>query len=410
MSKKFSINTEYELGNAIWESIAGDTIEIKSGKYGWISFRDGVNIIFENNASVAGIAGLDINGGGWGAGSVYCGTTLISNPRLDPENINCMYEYIVSLPTNCRLANETTFLHANGSFIKIFKEGPDGFVLNSNLSALSQLPKSTASISVPVLEKFDVKMSAGTNSGGIEILELPKILKHDSTHHDLRIKAEKYSVNRVMGLSLNEFDYRALWALNDFLTAYSREIKSHARWNFSVTSFLDGLRTQISDNKGEVLESRSQAFIREFSNIQISQDSTSNLQTSLLSIKARPIKEMTQYHLEQLEYHFAVLGMYQQFEIFWEDWKNGRTQDHGKWKFIAHKTNDLSVRSALAEMINARNWIAHHGLLKTEGFGRNYLKTEVDWGASAMNQYEIFARKKPWVWNEALRNFSLLCA
>ena len=127
MSKKFSVNTEYELRNAIWESIAGDTIEINNGKYGWIPCRDGVNIIFENNASVAGIDGLGINGGGWGAGSVYCGTTLISNPRVDPENINCMYEYIVSLPTNCRLANETTFLHANGSFIKIFKESPDGF-------------------------------------------------------------------------------------------------------------------------------------------------------------------------------------------------------------------------------------------------------------------------------------------
>lgn len=52
------INNEFELGNAIWTSKAGDTIVLKNGNYGLLPFKDGVNYDFQG-ATVASILELE---------------------------------------------------------------------------------------------------------------------------------------------------------------------------------------------------------------------------------------------------------------------------------------------------------------------------------------------------------------
>ena len=94
--------------------------------------------------------------------------------------------------------------------------------------------------------------------------------------------------------------------------------------------------------------------------------------------------------------------MYQEFESMWELYSPDKTD---KWGFIENFISDSDTKSYLSEMINARNNIVHSKKLMTSHSDRNKLKT--DWGASVLNEYEIFAKKRPWHWMKSLKTLSV---
>ena len=91
--------------------------------------------------------------------------------------------------------------------------------------------------------------------------------------------------------------------------------------------------------------------------------------------------------------------MYQEFESLWADF-SPNLQD--KWGFIEHYIPEIDTKGKLGEMINARNNIIHSKkLFTTHNPPRNKLKT--DWNSQELNEFEIYAYKKPFEWNTALK-------
>lgn len=410
MPKIFLVENEYQLGNAIWQSNAGDSIKIQSGEYGYIPIKNDVSIIFQNDASAAGLIGLGINLiGEWNASSVSSGNVSIEQPKIKPSNINCTYLYHVTLPINSRLSDGLSFIHANGSVVTLKGNNKDAFTLGSEGPAADALPRAIMEISVPVLDNFDVDLSKIPNILSDNKQDLENRIKNAVPQMEKRKAAEREEENRKIGLILNEFEYRALWAANDFLREYGRVIKSDLKEGFSTVTFLDGSKSAIQKSNGEICENHSRQYVAGFSNVPLKEDVSARIQFRILSSRSYSLQEMVQSHLEKLDYHAAILGMYQQFEAKWYVWEEGRNAQKNKWDFIQVITQDISIKAALAEMINARNWVAHSGVLKTEDSDRNKLKSGPQWRTSILTEYEIFAHKKPWVWNIALKQFLFNC-
>lgn len=407
----FEVNNEIELGNAIWSSQTGDTIILKSAAYGNIPIKDGLNYEFKDNASAADILGLGIGFGGdglWSAGSVKIGDISIKNPTIQKENIKLYYIFQKKLPFNSRFEHPISFVHANGVILNIVDNDKEGFVLGGeNINAESQLPKAIVNIIVPVLEEFDIKKA--------DELYLSSIFRDNYTeeektkeleiHQNEKIKRneiEKRELNFSLGLSLNEFEYKSLWALNSFIREYSKISKGKKIKGFSISEFKDGLQFLTIKTLNENAPFNSTSFIESFQNQKLDNELVKKLSSSFLSSQEYSISEFTGYHINLLNYPFATIGMYQEFESLWELYSPNK-QD--KWGFIENFISDSDTKANLAEMVNARNNIVHSKKLKTfhqpNSPRKNVLKEE--WGAQELNEYEIFAKKRPWHWRKSLQ-------
>ena len=397
---KFEATDSISLGNATWLSKQGDTIILYGGEYGHLPFKPGVNYQFLDGATVAGIVGLGFNSP-WSASSVSVGDAQIISPNVDPTLVKCTYIFGKPLPVNSRLPPNTRFAHANGTFIMIVGNDKEQFELGGPCGFHQQTPKALARIFVPVLQKFDISLSDRSWVLSSKSDDPAERLAAAEPHIEARKHAEQSDQNAAIGLHLSDMEYNALWALNDFIREYSRATDSPANDKpFSVLSFCDGLEMAICDPFGNPHEEHSRSVIDGFSNQALEQQSLNDIQIRMLSSQASSLSDMVQSRLDILDYHSAILGMYQQFELLWEHVSHQKVE---KWVFIEKYAIDCAEKVALAELVNARNWVAHHGILKTEHKKENRLKC--DWGASRMSEFEIFARKKPWEWYHKMLTF-----
>jgi hypothetical protein len=398
----FEATDRISLGNATWLSSQGDTIILCEGEYGHLPVKPGVSYEFLDGATVAGIIGLGVGlGGPWSASSVSVGDTQIVSPKVDPTLVQCTYLFRKQLPVNSRLPPNTVFAHANGTFITIVGNDKEQFELGGPGGANQQTPKALAQISVPVLQKFDVSLSDQSLVLSSNSDDLAEQLAAAKPHIEARKHAEQIEQNSEIGINLSDMEYDALWALNDFIREYSRATDSPANDRpFSVLSFCDGLEMAIFDPIGKPHGEHSRSVIGSFSNQALDQQNLYDIRSRMLSSQASSLSEMVVNRLNILDYHSAILGMYQEFELLWE---RDNPQKTDKWEFIEKYTTDCAEKVALAELVNARNWIAHNGILKTEHTKRNRLKC--DWGASRMSEFEIFTRKKPWEWYHKISTF-----
>lgn len=403
----FEVNNEIELGNAIWSSQTGDTIMLKSGVYGNIPIKDGVNYEFNDNASAADILGLGIGigeDGQWSASSVQIGNISIKNPRIQKENIKLYYIFQKKLPFNSRFEHPISFVHANGVILNIISNDKEGFVLGGeNINAESQLPKAIVNIIVPVLEEFNIKKAnefyfSSIFSGNFTEEEQAKELEIHQNEKIKRNEIEKRELNFSLGLSLNEFEYKSLWSLNSFIREYSKITKGKKIKGFSISEFKDGLQFLTVNTLNESVPFNSSSFIENFQNQKLDNEIVKKLSSSFLSSQEYSISEFTEFHLNHLNYSFATIGMYQEFESLWE-LHSPNKQD--KWGFIESFISDYDTKANLAEMVNARHNIVHSKKLITLDSDRNKLKE--DWGAEELNEYEIFAKKRPWYWRKSLQ-------
>lgn len=292
--------------------------------------------------------------------------------------------------------------------LNIVGNDKEEFVLGGeNINAESQLPKAIVNIIVPVLEEFDIKKA--------DELYLSSIFRDNYTeeektkeleiHQNEKIKRneiEKRELNFSLGLSLNEFEYKSLWALNSFIREYSKISKGKKIKGFSISEFKDGLQFLTIKTLNENAPFNSTSFIESFQNQKLDNELVKKLSSSFLSSQEYSISEFTGYHINLLNYPFATIGMYQEFESLWELYSPNK-QD--KWGFIENFISDSDTKANLAEMVNARNNIVHSKKLKTfhqpNSPRKNVLKEE--WGAQELNEYEIFAKKRPWHWRKSLQ-------
>lgn len=405
----FEVNNEIELGNAIWSSRPGDKIALKSGKYGNIPCKQDVNYDFEDDATAANILGLGCGIGDrqWSASSVQIGSISITNPRIQNTNIKLYYIIQKKLPFNSRFESNTYFVHANGVIVNIAGNDTNSFSFGGIREGEAKLPKGVVNIIVPCLDEFDINKSdasypASIFSGNLTDEERKCALESHQREKEKRDYAENTEINRSIGLNLNEFEYKALWAVNSFIREYARITGVRKIKGYSIPEFLDGSLTAIVKSLDERVAFRSMQYIAEFNSSNISEEQVNNLYTTFLSSQEYSISEFSSYHLEHLNYPTATIGLYQEFEAMWEKYSSIK-QD--KWGFIEAHTSDSGIKQLLAELINARNNVVHSKVLITSHSGMNRLKTE--WGARTMNEYEIFAYKAPLYWRKSLSEFKV---
>ena len=398
----FLVNNEIELGNAIWSSRNADKIVLVSGKYGNIPLKTGVCYEFLNNSSASEILGLGIGfgeSGKWKAGSVKIGEIEIKNPQIEKTNIKLYYVFQKLLPFNTRFENPISFVHANGVIINVLGNNKENFTLSSN----SQLPKAIINIIVPVLDGFDIDKA----DKQFLVKIFSKNLSSDEKLSELELhqqelekknNVEKTNFNLSIGLQLNEMEYKGLWAINSFIREYCLITNEKKINGYSINEFKDELNFLITDNLSEEKPFYPSSIIN-YQNLKLEKIKEIELSNSLLNSKEYPISNFINFQLNQLNYSFATISMYQEFESLWEDF-SPNLQD--KWGFIEHYILEIDTKGKLGEMINARNNIIHNKkLLTKDNPPRNKLKK--DWNSKELNEFEIYAYKKPFEWNTALK-------
>ena len=403
--KIFKVKNEIELGNAIWSSQPGDKITIETGEFGNISLKQGVNYEFENGATAAGIFGLGVSSGQWSCSSVQIGSMSITNPRIEESNIKLYYIFQKLLPFNSRFQPNTSFVHANGVIVNIIGNNIDQFSLGGQGEGETNLPKCVVRIIVPSLYEFDIEKSDASNMSSIitsNLSEEEKRCEMEACQIEMekRNRAENIETNKSIGLMLNDFEYKALWAINSFIREYARITDGKKIKGYSMAEFSDGLLVATISSLHESSTFSSRQFIDQFNNSNLSQEQVTNLSAAFLSSQEYSISEFSSYHLEHLNYPIATIGLYQEFEAMWEEYSRGK---QGKWDFIEAHTSDVFIKQYLAEMVNARNNIVHSKVLITSHSVKNRLKKE--WCARSLNEYEIFAYKAPFYWRRSLNEF-----
>lgn len=408
----YLVNNEIELGNAIWSSQNGDKIILSSGKFGNIPIKSGISYEFLDDSTTSEILGLGIVGN-W-SGSVEIGETKIINPRIDKDNIKLYYIFRKQLPFNSRFENPISFVHANGVIINILGNDKEGFTFGGNASgANSQLPKAFVDILVPVLDEFDIDKADQKYVSNIfskNISNEKKSSEFELHQRELEKKSniEKQTLNYSIGLQLSEMEYKGLWALNSFIREYCLKTNEKKINGFSIPEFKDGLGHLITKNLSENKPFLLSNYIHQFTNAKLDKTTEIEISNSMLTAQEYSISSFIDYQLNQLNYSFATISMYQEFESYW---KNARPQNYNptnpnqedKFKFIEFYIADSGTKDKLAEMINARNNIIHKGKIETFNQPNPPRKNLLKWKAEKLNEYEVYAQKKPFEWNTALK-------
>ena len=402
----YLVNNEIELGNAIWSSQKGDKIVISSGKYGNIPIKTGVSYEFLNDSSVSEILGLGI-AGNWSGGSVKIGGIEIVNPKIDRDNIKLYYIFRKILPFNTRFENPISFVHANGVIINILGNDKEDFTFGGNeVGTDNQLPKAIVDIIVPVLQEFDIVRTDRQYVSTIfskNLSDEEKTLEFVLHHRELEKKS-----NIEIGLQLNEMEYKGLWALNSFIREYCLKTNEKKINGFSIPEFKDGLGHLITKNLSENKPFLLSNYIHQFTNAKLDKATEMEISDSMLKAQEYSISNFVDYQLNQLNYSFATVSMYQEFESYWKNalprnYNPSNPNQEDKFKFIEFYIADSETKDKLAEMINARNNIIHKGKIETFHQPNPPRKNVLKWNAEKLNEYAVYAQKKPFEWNTALK-------
>ncbi len=412
MSKIIKVNNEFDFGQAIWSAEEGDTILLEEGEYGYLPYKKGVKYALSEKKSVSiasliGLGGFQISrGNNFSAnslppGMVKFGDFIVENINVKSDNIKSIYIFRKTLPFNLRFGCPASFPHANGVILNFLGNDKDTFEFGGTTgSAEAELPKGIVDILVPISVDIDPKRTDPFYSSHLTWSDIPEEEKK-------RDSLENKDCNKMLGMKLNDIEYRALWAVNHFIRQYGKITKDERIKGFSVAEFLDDSSFEIGKPREEIPLQHS-SYLDEYSGQNITQENLEVLYDNFLSGSDYSVGDYVHFHLNHLNYGLATVGMYQEFESLWES-RGPKKED--KWKFIEQKTSDPEIKKYLSEMINARNHILHHRNLKTEhvakddarGIKGNVLKTE--WGAEEMTEYKIFATKRPWYWYKALNDF-----
>lgn len=398
----FDVHNEFELGNAIWKAQKGDTIVLNNGKFGVLPMKHGVNYHFKNSSCslLIGLNGIYSNDGVIVNGLCDIYGIQIRDLRIINSNVKLFYVFRKELPFNSRFNKPISFCHASGVTIRVLGNDKDTFAIGDfGQKGEDQLPKAVVDIIVPSLEGYNVEASKQllsflSESGFTDDeIDAAKIKRQEIENSDL---------NNSLGLYLNDFEYKALWALNSFIKENCRFFDLYKIKGYDVNEFKDGLLYGVGERFEDNIYFNRQFVYSQYTNGELKEEEEIELSTRYLSYQEFSISEYTLFHLNHLNYSFATLGMYQEFEALWEKIVPDKSD---KWGFIESITTDADTKKYLAEMINARHWITHTMKIITKVDIRNKLKT--DWNAEELNEYQIYALKRPFYWFKALNDFKI---
>jgi hypothetical protein len=386
---------------------------LSSGKFGNIPIKSGISYEFLADSTASEILGLGIVGN-WSGGSVEIGETKIINPRIDKDNIKLYYIFRKLLPFNSRFENPISFVHANGVIINVLGNDKEGFTFGGNtVDANSQLPKAIVDIVIPVLEEFNIDKADQRYVSTVfskNLSDEEKASEFEIYQKEMEKKSniEKHTLNYSIGLQLNEMEYKGLWALNSFIREYCLKTNEEKINGFSIPEFKDGLGHLITKNLSENKPFLLSNYIHQFTNAKLDKATEIEISNSMLTAKEYSISSFIDYQLNQLNYSFATVSMYQEFESYWKnaiprDYNPANPNQEDKFKFIEFYIAESETKDKLAEMINARNNIIHTGKIVTFHKPNNPRKNVLKWNAENLNEYEIYAKKKPFEWNTALK-------
>lgn len=411
--ENIDVHNEFELGNAIWKAQEGDTIVLNNGKFGVLPIKHGVNYHFKNSSCslLIGLNGIYSNDGAIVNGLCDINGIQIRDLRIINSNVKLFYVFRKELPFNSRFNKPISFCHASGVTIRVLGNDKDTFAIGDfGQKGEDQLPKAVVDIIVPSLEGYNVEASKQllsflSESGFTDDeIDAAKIKRQEIENSDL---------NNSLGLYLNDFEYKALWALNSFIKENCRFFDLYKIKGYDVNEFKDGLLYGVGERFEDNIYFNRQFVYSQYTNGELKEEEEIDLSNRILSYQEYSISEYTLFHLNHLNYSFATLGMYQEFEALWENtsptfYKSSNLNQKDKWEFIEYITNDLNIKKYLAEMINARNWITHSKKMITEDNSKDKNKLKTDWSAEVLNEYQIYALKRAFYWFEALIDFKIV--
>lgn len=393
--KEFTVTNWIELGIAVTESSSGDSINIISGTYPTIPIKENINVIFPSDFSVkVGFLPLQIGlTENYQCGSININNTRIHNINQDPSIIKGWYIYRKELPFEVHTTDIASFIHPNGSIIVALGNNKRGFEIGpDNTGADKQLPKGVVEIRIPFTE--DISLDAQYN------------LDSESIHSQHRSQTENEKINAFENqnnapiINLNDFEYRALWALNSFIIIYGGMTSKQKKVSgYSTAEFRDGL---ISSKFNDPINAkfRSQSYIDSYSGSH--EIDFTKIQHKLFSKNTFSLNNYIEGYMHKLNYAQATILMDQRIEEISKDSKN-------KYEKIESLKISKKYKQHLLEIIIARNSLLHRGSLSIQKnidafkFAKKNYPNLVE-----VSEFEIFALKRPWYWFEAFQKFNCI--
>ena len=330
----FKVPDKYSLGEAIWGSMPGDTIEIKSGDYGRIIIK-GCNVDFskDHRATAQQIIGVD-------------GNCKVTNWKQQ-DNIKSIFVFRKILPFKLGLQQNEKFFHPTGTEIILMGHDKETVTFSGNkaLTASEQLPRSTVDVIVPWLGEIDFDIL----ESDFDLMNVDLIQRRFTEEQKLRNLLNGHGSR----FSFGEVEYIALWSLNHFIRQYSKIAHLRGQKGFSFAAFRDGLFTGYSRPPlSSDIKLLHQQYVDQYTSALLDNKQKQELSDSCLSSPDYSIAEYIQDNLNHLNYSMAAVGMAQFLESITGAGKV-------KWKAIKNCSLSTNAKKYLAEIICARDVILH---------------------------------------------------
>ena len=368
----FNVPDEYSLGEAIWLSRPGDTIEVKSGDYGRIIVK-GCNVSFPKDQSATA---QQIIGAG--------GNCVILNWKKQ-KNIKSFFIFRKLLPFNLRLKKDEPYFHPAGTEIILKGHTKQSVTLGvgGSLSAAEQLPKAIVDVIVPSLIEIDFDVLESDFDPNKPDLIQKRIAEEQKIH--------KLLSGRESNLPFGHIEYLALWALNHFIRQYSKLANVKGEEGLSFAEFRDGVLIGYGKPSDSQIKWTNQQYINQFTSSPLSEKIKQKLFHLCLSSPDYSISDYIEFGLNHINYSIATVGMAQLLEA--ETASRG-----GKWKAIQNSNLNLTQKRYLTEILIARNVILHQNKCAIKENAGGFKKGQQDFGISAFSEYRMYESKRPWHW------------
>jgi len=388
----YSVTNHIELGIAITESLPGDVINIECGHYSILPFKDGITINFPNDYSKkVGLAPPNYClQESFTRGSIIFKNTRVNNTNQDPSIIKGWYIFRKELPFEIDASEPITFIHPNGSIINTAGNNKEGFTASPNVSgAESYLPKGILEVSIPFMDEIELDTTLNHVDN-----KIATFINQMAPSDEIK---EFENKNPTPCFNLNDFEYKAFWAVNSFIMAYGRLANKYKKLSgYSTAEFMDGL-TFAKFNKLDNANFKTINFFDHYSKHHNVDPSI--IQERISNKNSFPLEDYIEGYLHRLNYSQAIILMDQKIE---------KITKPGKVKYQKINESPLTEieKKYLTEITLTRNSIIHTGSLsinkKLDGYDRAK-KTYNN--IREISEFEIYALKLPWHWYAAFQKF-----
>lgn len=395
---EFIVSNWIELGVAITESSPGDSIKIIKGIYPTIPIKEDININFPEDYSVkVGFLPLPIDQSDvHKCGSINFNNTTINNIYQDSTAIKGYYVYIKEIPFEIHIQEPISFIHPNGAMITALRNNKDHAHFSpQDFGADKNLPKGIVEIKIPFSEEIEIDSYANFEINNIK--ENMNQQKYSRTIEAFENKEPAPLCN------LNDFQYRALWALNSFIAIYGGLTNKQKKLSgYSTSEFRDGVLFAKYNNIKNA-EPKWLNYIDHYSSSHEVEPQT--IQQKLFSKTTFSLKNYIEEYMHKLNYAQATILMGQ----FIEEISRGDNKE--KYKKIASSELSDIQKQHLLETIIARNSLLHRGVLSVNKKIDAYKVAKKEYpNLIELTEFEIFALKRPWYWFDTFQKFCSLNA